>query len=155
MRKILENPYFNLVIRLALGGIFVLWSIGKIADSQAFVYEIHNFKMVPIPFLAIMALAMPWIELTCGLMLIAGVRVKANAAIIGGLLVVFIIAVATAMFRGLDISCGCSTENAQKVGLPKILEDLAMLAAAVYLVYFPSNKLSAEYLAVREARETA
>ena len=150
MKKILENPYLSLIIRIALGGLFVLWSIGKIADSALFAEEIVNYRMLSAPLVGIMAVTMPWIELVCGLFLIAGVRLKANSAIIGVMVVMFMIAISSAMARGLDIGCGCSTENAVKVGWPKLGFDLGMLLAALYIYFYPVKKFTLERLSSRD-----
>ena len=150
MKKFLESPYLSLLVRVVLGGIFIIWSVGKIADPVKFAEEIMNYRMVPLFFVNIMAMTFPWVELVAGVLLVAGVRLKANSAIIGGMLVMFIIAILIAMIQGLDIGCGCSTESATKVGLPKILEDLAMLLGAVYIFYFPNKRLTLENLALKE-----
>ena len=86
---------------------------------------------------------MPWIELTTGILLLFGVSVKENSAIINGLLVIFIIAIIISLFRGLDINCGCfGTVDGAKVGLQKILENIGLLILGFVLIKFDSDFLS-------------
>ena len=50
-----------------------------------------------------------------------GISVKENSAILSGLLLVFIIAIAISLARGLNIDCGCfGTVGGTKVGIQKI-----------------------------------
>ncbi len=151
MKKILDNPYLTLVVRVVLGAIFVFWSIGKIADPGEFAREILNYRILPDFIVNIFALILPWLELICGIMLIAGIKIRANAAVIGFMLVVFIIAISSAMIRGFSINCGCSTANPEEVGWPKLFEDFGMLVAAVWLIIFPNNTLSFEKFLVKES----
>jgi hypothetical protein len=58
------------------------------------------------------------------------------------------------MARGLQIDCGCfvSAKKAtvEQVGWPKVFEDVALLAAAIFLVYFPKSYLTIDGLLRRE-----
>lgn len=151
MKKILDNPWLSLVVRLVLGGIFIFWSLDKITMPDKFVTEIMNYRLLPEFLVNIFAIVLSWLELIAGIMLVAGIRIKANAAIIGGLLVIFIIAITSAIIRGFDISCGCSSTSPQRVGLLKILEDIVMLLGAIYLFFYPNNRISVERLAANES----
>lgn len=151
MNKVLDNKWLSLIVRLVLGGIFVFWSLDKITMPDKFVTEIMNYRLLPEFSVNIFAIILPWVELLAGIMLIAGIRIKANSAVIGLLLIVFIVAITSAIIRGFDIGCGCSSSSPQRVGLTKILEDLAMLIGAVYLFFFPNNGISVEKLATKES----
>ncbi len=152
MKEILKNPYLSLAVRLVIGGIFIFWSIGKINDPSKFVEEIMNYRMLPEFIVNIFALVLPWVELISGFLLVLGVRVKAGSAVISGLLIMFIIAIITAMARNLNIGCGCFTESAQKVGWPKLGEDLLMLTGALYIFFFPAKRFTIENVAIKEAK---
>lgn len=118
----------------------------KIFEPAKFANEIGNYKLLPEVILNFVALILPWIEVISGLLLIAGVRIKANSTIIASMLIIFIFGVASAMARGLSIKCGCSSSNAQVVGFPKILENLGLLILCVNLFFFPNNKFSLDFL---------
>ena len=91
----------------------------------------------------ILAIILPWVELSAGFLLVFGVSVKENSAIISGLLIIFILAVLISFFRGLDIECGCfGTVDGSKVGLQKILENVGLLILGIILIKFDSNLLS-------------
>jgi uncharacterized membrane protein YphA (DoxX/SURF4 family) len=141
--SIISNKYLLLVFRLFLGFIFVFASITKISDPEAFSQAIYNYKLLPLSLINIFAILLPWIELTAGILLIFGVSVKENSAILSGLVVIFIIAIAISLFRGLDIDCGCfGTVDGAKVGIVKILENIGLLLLGIILIKFDSYYLS-------------
>lgn len=146
MKKILENSYLNLIVRLFLGVFFLLAAIGKAAEPALFAKEIANYAIVPEPMINLVALFLPWTELVVSIFLIFGIRLKSSAAITSILLIIFIIAVGSAMARGLDINCGCFSQKIQYVGWPKILENTGLLLLALYLFFFPAKKLTIENL---------
>lgn len=146
MNAVLSNKYLNLIIRLVIGFIFIFAGLGKAADPVLFSKEIANYNILPLWSVNTIALTMPWIELTTGIFLILGVRIKASSFISGIMLVVFIAAVYSAMARGLNINCGCFSGKQVIVGWPKILENLATLIGCCLIFFFPVQKFSVENL---------
>ena len=91
----------------------------------------------------VLAIVFPWIELVAGILLVFGISVKENSAILTGLLVVFIIAIVISLARGLDINCGCfGTVEGSKVGLMKILENVGLVLLGLILIKFDSKYFS-------------
>ena len=137
--KIINNKYILLIARLVVALIFIFAAIPKIANPAEFAGEIARYNLMPNTFLNIMALALPWIELTAAIFLLLGIRLKANSVIISGMLLVFILAIGLAMVQGLNINCGCHTKGlAHKVGWGKILEDFGLMAFCA-MIFFSSN----------------
>lgn len=144
MKKIIDNPYFNLVLRLIIGYIFITYGAGKIANPEKFAGEIANYNLLPEFSLNIFAIFLPWIELIAGLLITLGVRIKANAVITGAMMITFILAIIWAIALGLDINCGCSSTNPQKVGFPKLMENLGLLLAIAITYFSTGDKFSLE-----------
>jgi len=143
MNKILSNKYFLVSIRIVLGFVFIFAAISKAAEPEAFVKAIYNYKLLPLFLINILAITLPWIELSAGLLLVFGVSVKENSSILSGMLLVFIIAIAISLARGLNIDCGCfGTVDGSKVGLMKILENIGLLLLGLILIKFDSRFLS-------------
>ena len=135
VNKILNNKYLLFTIRLFLGFVFIYASVTKISDPEGFAQAIYNYKLLPLFLINILAVILPWIELCAGILLIFGITVKENSAIINGLLLIFIIAIIISLFRGLDINCGCfGTVDGSKVGLIKILENIGLLILGFILI---------------------
>lgn len=144
MTAILSNKWLNLALRWALGFVFIYAAIEKIAQPELFARDIANYRLLPLLAVNIVAISLPWVELLVGLALIADVRRRGAALLIGAMLIVFIVAITAALARGLDISCGCfGTATASKVGWTRLVEDFAMLFAAIALYYFPRSSTDA------------
>jgi uncharacterized membrane protein YphA (DoxX/SURF4 family) len=131
------REHFLLAARVILGGTFVVASIDKIADPGSFAASIGFYKLIPAAPALVIATVLPWLELLCGLGLIFGISVRANSLLTFAMLLVFTAGVASALLRGLDISCGCFTQDpgAGKIGWTKLLENscLILLAALLYI----------------------
>lgn len=122
-------------------GLLMGWAaLAKLVDLPAFAHQIHNFQILPVPMENLVAMVLPWIELVAALSLVLGVRPRSGAVVTTGLMAVFTVAVAAALVRGLNIECGCfGTSSASRVGVAKLLQNLAMLAVAVVATRAPGE----------------
>ena len=126
----------NLILRLALGGIFVYAGVEKIIDPAGFAKSIGNYQILPHEWINLLAITLPWMETLAGGLLIVGLWRRANALVMAGMLVVFLFAISSAMHRGLNINCGCTnTRGGAKVGWTKLAEDASLLAMATWLIW--------------------
>jgi uncharacterized membrane protein YphA (DoxX/SURF4 family) len=107
LREALTSTWLTIRVQLALGVFFVAASLPKIVDPPSFAHMIYNYRIVPGPFVNLMGLTMPWIELLSGLALILGIWKAAARTIIAALLLVFIVAISINLARGNAIDCGC------------------------------------------------
>jgi uncharacterized membrane protein YphA (DoxX/SURF4 family) len=132
---------FILAARLVLGGAFVVASISKIADPAAFAASIGYYHLLPTGSLMLVATVLPWLELLCGLGLIFGIAPRANALLVFLMLFVFTAGVGSALARGLDISCGCFTQDpgAGRIGWLKLLENGGLLFLSAFLYFRPGT----------------
>ncbi len=96
-----------LMLRVALGGLFVWTGWEKVQEPITFLNNIRSFHLLPDPYAAWVAMGLPWLEIFAGAALILGVCVEGGLAMIAGMLVVFLWAILYSMQRGLDINCGC------------------------------------------------
>ena len=148
MVKILSNKYFLLLLRVLLAFIFIFAAIEKIAVPENFAVSISNYRLFPAEFINIPAIIIPWIELISGLLLLFGISVKENSAIITFLLIVFTIAIIISLFRGLNIDCGCfGTAYGAQIGLLKVIENILLIIFGFILVrwgspLFPLTKIT-------------
>ena len=96
-----------LLLRLALGALFIGASLYKIATPGAFAHQIHNFQILPDWAVNPTAIVLPWVQFFCGLSLILNRLSRGGSLIIVVMMAVFQVAVGSALARGLNISCGC------------------------------------------------
>lgn len=137
-----KNEYLLLILRLILGIVFLTASVTKIADPHSFAASINSYRILPYFIVNIAALTLPWIELICGILIILGISVKENAFILNCLIIIFIINIAIAMARGLNIECGCFGSNSEIIGFKKLFENSLLLISGLLLQKFNSKKYS-------------
>lgn len=107
MKGLLAHPWLTIRVQIALGAIFIIAALPKIADPPSFAHMIYNYRLVPSPLINISALVMPWVELLAGLALILGVWKAAARTVVAIMLAVFIVAISINLFRDNAIDCGC------------------------------------------------
>jgi len=100
---------------------------------------------------------LPALEIIIGLLLILGLGTRIVAATSAVLLTLFIIGIASAWARGLQIDCGCfggggyAADATSKYPL-EIARDVGLLLASLLLVAFPRTKVSLDGWLLPEVR---
>ena len=125
--------------RWYLGVLFVGACLHKIADPRAFAVDIATYDILPLALVNLAAITVPWVELAAGLMLLAGLRTRAAAVLVAGMMAVFLAALAVALGRGLDMSCGCfASQGAEHDPISRltVLRDLVWLALALLVMVY-------------------
>lgn len=149
--------WLSLGVRLVLGVVFLVSGAEKLGTLDAFGLAISKYEIIPFALSNLFAILVVWTEIAIAVLLIAGAAVRGTGLVSGALLTMFIIAILIAMARGLEIDCGCfapgSGAEPEKVGWPKVFEDLALLAGAVFLIYFPKSPLTIDRLLRRQGSE--
>lgn len=123
MREGLLHPTTTLLARLALGLVFIVAALPKIADPPGFAKAIWAYQLVPGSALHPMALALPWLELVCGLALGVGIWVRAAATWVAVLLLSFGLALSINLARHHPVDCGCFGSGPQRTE-PERLKDM-------------------------------
>jgi uncharacterized membrane protein YphA (DoxX/SURF4 family) len=146
MKKLLSNDYLALLARLVLGLVFLVAGTEKIANPAAFAASIVNYKIVSHFVGLVLATILSWTELLCALAILFGISVRGSSLLLSGLLIVFTLAVGSALVRGLDISCGCFTQDpaASKLGWLKVGENMLLLLLSIFLCFSLSVRFSLE-----------
>ena len=125
-------------LRIFLGGVFVWAGWVKIDNPQGFAAVIGNYQLLPGPLVNPLAVTLPWIEVLCGVLLVAGAWVDGSLLIVNALMVIFMAALVSTWIRGIDVDCGCfsvaTTENGADY-LTDILRDAVLLAIGLWLAF--------------------
>ena len=136
-----------LVLRLAIGGLFIYSSWDKLQDPAVFADTVSRYDMLPGRVLGFFAAVMPAAELVAGAALAFSPWRREAAAAVCVLLAMFLIALVQALARGLDISCGCFGVDESDTGarglVKAIVRDIALFAPALWLAlrpYAPRNR---------------
>jgi uncharacterized membrane protein YphA (DoxX/SURF4 family) len=101
-------PWAVLAARLAVGFIFLLAGVTKLVNPGTFMATLLAYDVLPVALLRPLALMLPWFEVVVGVYLLLGLFTRPAAWVAIGLLVVFMLAIAQAVLRGLSLEdCGC------------------------------------------------
>lgn len=122
--------------RFILAGIYLIAAWPKIGDPAGFAKAIFNYQMLPDAFINPMAVFLPWIELFAALALVFVPPLRRGALwLITAMNIVFIVAIGTAMARGINIDCGCfsTSGGGMKTGWLHLLLDFGLLACCATL----------------------
>jgi putative oxidoreductase len=152
-----ERLWHNLSTLLAwtLGALFIYAGVEKIVDPAQFAQSIKYFKMVKLEYINAIALILPWWEVAAGIAILTRSWRRVGAWIILLMLIAFTVAIASAVSRGLDISCGCFGKSSGKAGYSKLAENFGMIAAAGMVLWFRPRETPAEPALVEAAQPAA
>ena len=125
------------VLRLAVAGVFLTAGVMKIWDfaharsaTPDFTIAIQHYELLPPDLSVLLAVYLPWLEVTAALTLFARRLALGAAAAMLGMSAMFLAAIGSAWWRGLNIACGCfGKDEATTDYRLLILRDLALLAA--------------------------
>jgi uncharacterized membrane protein YphA (DoxX/SURF4 family) len=147
--------WISTLLRLVLAGVFAASGLLKVASPTESVRAVQAYDLLPYDLARSVGYALPFLEIAIALLLVVGLATRFAAGVAAVLLVAFIGAVGSAWARGLTIDCGCFGGGGQVAAgetryLPEIGRDIALLAAAGWLVWRPRSRLSIDHIAPQE-----
>lgn len=144
MKNLLSNPHLVLLSRIFIGLLFIVSSLDKIVDPAAFARSVSNYGLLSSWMPMVIATTLPWVELLCGFAMLFGIFLRGSSLLLSTMLVVFTLAVITALLKGLDISCGCFTQDptAERIGWMKVVQNSSLIVLTLFLYYSESTKFT-------------
>jgi uncharacterized membrane protein YphA (DoxX/SURF4 family) len=100
--------------RIVLGAIFILASLEKLERPWDFGRAIYAYQLLtgPLAYLiSPIAIIMPALEFVAGFFLIINRLVRPSALVILAMNIVFMVAIGSAIARGMNIDCGCGLDT--------------------------------------------
>jgi putative oxidoreductase len=127
-----------LALRIALAGLFILAGVLKLLDPAEFAVEISRYQLIPWWCCALLALLLPWLEICMGIALLTRWFLRGALVWVTVLLIVFSLALLSAMLRGLSIDCGCFGRVWHSTGtFWPLVRNLVLLGMTVVLWWKP------------------
>jgi uncharacterized membrane protein YphA (DoxX/SURF4 family) len=125
-------------LRLFLGAVFLYAGSVKILQPDAFAEAVYRYQILPGAAVNLAAITLPWMEVSTGLCLIAGLWLPGAVLLSTSLLGVFIGALVFNLIRGLNVQCGCFSAEITHgpADVLTIARDLLFLAISIYLAVF-------------------
>lgn len=124
----------GLALRVVLAAVFIAAAVPKLLDPATFVEQTANYDLFP-SLSPLIAVTLPPLELIAAVGILVfprGWRLG-STMVLFGLMVVFTVAVGTAYARGIDTECGCFGKGSERIGLQKIMENLALIVGSIGL----------------------
>lgn len=121
---------FTKSLQLLLGLLYLWSSAPKIRQPYDFLGSVYNYELVGPKLGILAAITIPWLELLIGICLIGGIFVGGALLISTGLGVMFTYVLSSALYRGLEITCGCFG-SAEIIGYPTLIRALAVLLVSI------------------------
>ena len=123
-----------LLLRLGLAYLFLRSGIPKVAYPLIFADAVQAYELLSPRLVPSVIVVVPWMEIVAALALLFGVLTEGAAILTGLLSMSFAILVTSAVWKGLDISCGCFTTDISVVQWRHVVFDLVLLAMS-FLVH--------------------
>jgi uncharacterized membrane protein YphA (DoxX/SURF4 family) len=122
-----SRRYAVTAVSLAVAAVFIYAGIDKIRDPLQFADSIAAFAILPAVLINLLAMGLPPFEIASGLLLIGPWTRRVGSLAVAIILVVFMIALSSALLRGLTLDCGCFGVGAPS--RPRMWLELALDAA--------------------------
>jgi putative oxidoreductase len=130
------------IVDLIIGSVFIYAGVIKALDPIGFANDIDNYKILPWAIGVRLAFYLPWLEILCGLALIARRLYLGGLSILTALISIFVVATVAAKVRGLDITCGCFGHASKNWSFTAHLAlDLSLLAAVIAIFAYECTRL--------------
>lgn len=135
---------FETLARIGLGGMFLFAAWFKVSDPLNFAILVAQYQFLPHQLVNFFSLVMPMAEVLFGFALIFLPFTRENAFALLWMFIAFIIALASALWRDLGITCGCfAIEGAQdkSEAWTSLIRDLVLLVPTIWLMFRPNRSL--------------
>lgn len=139
------EPSLGLLIRFALGTMFLAAGASKLSDLGEFAEAIKHYRVIPGVTAGAAARAVAATEVVLGIVLILGFGVPYAAAAGSALLVVFALAMGINILRGRRIPCGCKRDS-EPIQFRHIARNGASVAALILLAQLPAHRWAIDAL---------
>lgn len=134
----------GIALRLVVSGLLAYAGVQKLLSPSTFVEQIANYQWLPAlaPWAAVL---LPPVELTAAVALWLPSREwrAAAACLAAGLFAIFTLAVTRAYWMDINVDCGCFGADSGAIGPLTVGRNVALTAAAAWLVWHSSRERSA------------
>jgi uncharacterized membrane protein YphA (DoxX/SURF4 family) len=148
------HPAPFLLGRAVVGGVYVWYGWNKVLDPVGFLKALRAYDLLPLEppqLLNLTVVVLPFVEIVCGLLLLAGAWLRAAGGLLLGLTLVFTAAVAVraASIAGAEgiglcavvFDCGCGV--GEVAFCSKLVENLGLILLAILVLGSRSRCLRA------------
>ncbi|MBR7742170.1 DoxX family membrane protein [Phycicoccus sp. BSK3Z-2] len=145
----------GLLARLFLGGVLLWAGLAKVGKPLTSERAVQAYEIMPLGLAGWVGLALPFVEIVLGVLLVLGLFTRPVAVVSTLLMVAFVVGIAQAWARGLTIDCGCFGGGGQigenETKYPQeIARDASFAAAGVWLWWRPRSLAALDRVLFRD-----
>ena len=145
------QSWVGTLCRLVVGGVWLVAGALKVTDPAGSVRAVRAYDLLPEAIVPTVGHLLPLVEIIVGVLLLAGLLTRSAAVLSVLLYVAFIVGIASAWARGLQIDCGCFggggfDADAREKYPWEIARDVGLLLASAWLVWKPRTALALDPL---------
>lgn len=145
------RQWIGVAARLIVGLVDLAAGIAKFPDPAGNVRQVRAFDLLPEAVVPTVGHALPTVEILIGALLVLGLLTRATAVVATLFFVAFIIGIAAAWARGMEINCGCFGSHGvpadpQRQYAIDIARDVGLLICCLWLVAWPRTRLALDNL---------
>jgi uncharacterized membrane protein YphA (DoxX/SURF4 family) len=135
------------VARLAAGAVFAVSGWTKVVDIEATIRSVRAYDLLPEALVRPVGTGLPVLELALAALLLTGLATRLAAGVTALLSLAFLVGVASAWARGLQIECGCFgnggfTANPVPGYVRELVLDTVLVGIAAWLLRRPASRFS-------------
>jgi uncharacterized membrane protein YphA (DoxX/SURF4 family) len=143
--------WWGLPARLLVGGVWIAAGFIKLPDPAGSVRAVRAYDLLPESIVPLVGHSLPTLEVLVGLCLVVGLLTRPASVVSALLFVAFIVGIASAWARGLQIECGCfggggSDADAASKYPWEIARDVGLLALSILLAWRPRTPFAVDAL---------
>jgi uncharacterized membrane protein YphA (DoxX/SURF4 family) len=137
----------GLAARLLLGGVLIWAGAAKVGRPLTSERAVQAYEIFPMDVAGWIGLALPFIEIVLGVLLVLGLFTRPVAIVSTLLMLAFIVGISQAWARGLTIDCGCfgggGQVGADETRYPQeIARDAGFVLTGAWLCWRPRSLAS-------------
>jgi len=146
----------RLVARLVTGGVWIVAGALKLPDLDESVRAVRAYDLLPEAIVPTVGQLLPIVEVAVGACLVLGLLTRGSSVVSALLFTAFIVGIASAWARGLQIDCGCfggggRIDESATTYPQEIARDAGLLLLSLWLVVRPRSRWALDNLIFRPA----
>ena len=126
---------------LLLAGIFVVSSLHKFQDPSAFAGLISKNVDLPQHFVGFMAIGLPCFELSLAIVLLISKAQRAALVLAVAALVFFSAIISLNLLKGLEVPCGCFSNQNEPATWWSVARNLLFIALAMFAAFLKGKRV--------------
>lgn len=136
------HPRIEWAARWLLGVVLIYSSWHKLLEPAQFAKILHQYHIFPAPSISLIAIFVPFLQLTVGAALLLGIYPRSAALLCNAMLLLFTVTLTVNVIRGHHFDCGCFSISEIGGGMSpeiSIMRNLVLLVLGLYVAWFPER----------------